>query len=218
MCFSASASFIAGASLSAVGVATLRKTEQRSEIPFAMIPLLFGVQQITEGVVWLSFRFDAPLFHLAATYVYSVFSHVLWPVFVPFSIALLETVRWRHRVIIGFLSIGLAVGIYLLYFLVAYPVTAQVENHIIYISPHFYLLPVMAFYLAATCVSCFFSSHKTINIFGVLLLASFLAAYHFSRVTLVSVWCFFAAILSLVIYGYFNQEVRADPHPEMREA
>lgn len=47
MCFSASASFIAGASLSAIGVAALRNTEKRTEQPLAMIPLLFGVQQLT---------------------------------------------------------------------------------------------------------------------------------------------------------------------------
>lgn len=51
MCFSASASFIAGTSLSAIGVAALRNTEARTERPLAMMPLLFGVQQLTEGVI-----------------------------------------------------------------------------------------------------------------------------------------------------------------------
>ena len=51
MCFSATASFIAGTTLSVVGVATLRKTEARTELPFAMIPLLFGIQQLIEGVI-----------------------------------------------------------------------------------------------------------------------------------------------------------------------
>jgi len=55
MCFSASASFIAGASLFAVGVATLKRARARAELPFAMIPLLFGIQQLTEGVIWLTF-------------------------------------------------------------------------------------------------------------------------------------------------------------------
>ncbi len=45
MCFSASASFIAGTSLCAIGVATVKRAEARSELPFAMIPLLFGIQQ-----------------------------------------------------------------------------------------------------------------------------------------------------------------------------
>ena len=56
MCFSASASFIAGTSLSAVGVAALKRTEARTERPFAMIPMLFGIQQMTEGIIWLIFR------------------------------------------------------------------------------------------------------------------------------------------------------------------
>lgn len=32
--------------------------------------------------------------------------------------------------------------------------------HIEYISPHFYIAPVIVLYLAATCVSAFFSSHR----------------------------------------------------------
>lgn len=51
MCFFASASFIAGTSLSAIGAAAITKTEAQSERPFAMIPLLFGFQQLTEGVI-----------------------------------------------------------------------------------------------------------------------------------------------------------------------
>jgi hypothetical protein len=65
MCFSASASFIAGTSLSVIGVAAIRRTRARTELPFAMIPLLFGIQQLIEGVIWLTFCQDAPLIHLA---------------------------------------------------------------------------------------------------------------------------------------------------------
>jgi len=68
MCFSASASFIAGMSLSAIGVAALRNTEARTEQPLAMMPLLFGVQQLTEGVTWLTFSYDAPLLKQTMTY------------------------------------------------------------------------------------------------------------------------------------------------------
>ena len=61
MCFSAPASFIAGTALTSIGVAALRQTKTGSEIPFAMIPLLFGVQQLIEGVIWLTFSYDAPI-------------------------------------------------------------------------------------------------------------------------------------------------------------
>jgi hypothetical protein len=81
------------------------------------------------------------------------------------------------------------------------PVVAEVVGrHIVYVSPHFHLIPVMVLYLAATCVSCFFSSHGYVKLFGVLALLSFIAAYLVHVMALVSIWCFFAAILSLLIY------------------
>ena len=201
MCFSASASFIAGSSLSAVGVAALRRTEARAEQPFAMIPLLFGVQQLTEGVIWLTFSHDAPLLKQTMTYVYSGFSHVLWPMYVPLAVGALEATRWRKRTLFGFETAGIAVGLYLLYSIIVRPLVAEVVGrHIVYNSPHFYLVPVMVLYLAATCVSCFFSSHGYVKLFGVLSLASFMAAYVVHVEALVSIWCFFAAILSLLIY------------------
>lgn len=204
MCFSATASFIAGTALTVLGVATLRLARRKIEIPFAAIPLLFGLQQLIEGVLWLSFTFDAPQLNIAMTYLFSMFSHVLWPMFVPFSIVWLETVPWRRQVIWGFQVIGLLVGLYLLYLLIVFPVTAVAEENIVYVSPHFYKLPVMLLYLAATCVSCFFSSHATVRLFGVLALILFGITYGFFELALFSVWCFFAAVLSSIIYGHFR--------------
>lgn len=206
MCFSATASFIAGVSLSVLGVATVKKARRKAEIPFAMIPLLFGAQQIVEGILWLSFRFDAPLLNVPMTYLFTLFSHVLWPMYVPFSIGLMESVAWRKKVISAFQIIGFAVGLYLLYFIVRYPVTSVVRQHMVYVLPYVNEQPVLEFYLAATCVAPFFSSHKVINIFGVLALLLFVVAYWFYTVAFFSVWCFFAAILSAVIYLHFKFE------------
>lgn len=205
MCFSAPASFIAGTALSAIGVAALRNTRSRSELPFAMIPLLFGIQQLTEGVIWLTFSYDAPILKETMTYLYSVFSHVLWPIYVPLAFGIMEAVHWRKKAIFAFGAAGLAVGLYLLYYIVATPMVAEVVGrHIVYDSPHFYLIPVMIVYLAATCVSCLFSSHGFVKLFGGLMLASFIAAYIVHVMALVSVWCFFAAILSLLIYVHLR--------------
>ena len=153
MCFSATASFIAGTSLSAIGVATLGRAETKTEIPFAAIPLLFGVQQLTEGVIWLTFSHDAPLLRQVMTYVYSGFSHVLWPIYVPFAMGFMETARWRKRTISLFQAAGLAVGLFLLYSIIVRPIVAEVDRHIVYVTPHFYLPAVIVLYLAATCVT-----------------------------------------------------------------
>ena len=73
-----------------------------------------------------------------------------------------------------------------------------------YVSPHFYKLPVMGLYLAATCVGCFLSSVGTVRLFGALALALFGVASVFFSVALFSVWCFFAAVLSSIIYLHFR--------------
>ena len=213
MCFSASASIIAAAALGVVGVATLRMASGPSRIPFAAVPLLFGLQQFIEGMIWLSFDSASPLPNPPLTFVYSLFSHVLWPIYVPFAIRSLETVHWRRRALLVTQVAGVLVGLYLLYFLALFPVTSRVlGQHIVYESPHFYQVPVMALYLVATCASSMLASHRLIRLFGLLTLATFLAAYAIHAATLVSVWCFFAALLSLIVYVYFRRISASDAY------
>ena len=201
MCFSATASFVAGTTLSTIGVATLTKVKQRSELPFALIPLLFGIQQFNEGIIWLTFSHDAPLLKQTMTYIYSMFSHVLWPIYVPFAFRVLETTPWRRTAMLWVQVAGLAVGLYLLYFIVTLPVIAEiVGQHIVYDSPHFFIVPVIALYIASTCFTGTVSSHTFVRLFGGLSLLSFIATYFFAASALVSVWCFFAAVLSVLIY------------------
>lgn len=205
MCFSASASFIAGTTLSAIGVAAVTNTRERTELPLAMIPLLFGIQQLTEGVVWLTFQHDAPVLKQTATYVYAGFAYVVWPMYAPFAIYVLEKVQWRKRMVAAFLAAGVVVGLYLLYGIATGPVVAAVGGkHIVYVAGNVYLPLVPVLYLGATCVSCAFSSHGFIQLFGVLALLSAITAYIVHVRALVSIWCFFAAILSLLIYCHLK--------------
>ena len=57
----------------------------------------------------------------------------------------------------------------------------------------------MSLYLLSTTVSPIFSTHRIVKIFGVLALLSFAAAYFFYAAWFISVWCFFAAILSVSV-------------------
>ena len=202
MCFSATAGFVAGTALSVVGVATIKKAKRKAELPFATIPLLFGIQQLIEGVVWLSFSNSA--LNVVSTYAYSMFSHVFWPIFVPIAILLLEKDPVRKKILRVFTGVGLAVGIFLLYFIFQDGIISQVVNKsVLYNSPHLYLPLVLTLYVLATCVSFLISSDKIINIIGIVMLASFTIAGLFFSTTFISVWCFFAAILSFIIFIYF---------------
>lgn len=205
MCFSATASFISGTALCVIGIATLKQTKASAEVPFALIPMLFGIQQLTEGIIWLSFSHNMPELKRVMTYLYSLFSHVLWPIYVPLSIGIIEAVRWRKKALLVLLVIGVTVGLFLLYWITAGPLNAEViSHHVVYISPHFYSIPAMILYFTATCISCFFSSHKFIRLLGILLVLSLIAAQIAHSIALVSIWCFFAAILSLLVYLHFR--------------
>ena len=201
MCFSPTASFISGTALCVIGIATLRQTKAPTEVPFALIPMLFGIQQLTEGVIWLSFSHNIPVLRQVMTYIYSLFSHLLWPIYVPFAIGIIEVVKWRKKALLVLLVLGVIVGLFLFYWITVGPLNAEViSHHIVYISPHFYSVPVMILYFTATCISCFFSSHGFIRLLGVLLVLSLSSAQIAHSIALVSIWCFFAAILSMLVY------------------
>ncbi len=211
MCFSAEASFVAGAALSAAGVATIRMARGRNELPFAAVPLIFGIQQIIEGFLWLSFRFDWPTVNLIATNLYLFFARGFWPVFFPFAILLFETVPWRKKVLSGFVLTGIVAGAYFLYFMIARHMSASLFNgHIVYSGP--YLAPYWeAFfflYALATAVSALFSSHRIVRMMGVFIFIAGLITYYLYLVSFASVWCFFAAVLSFVVYLHFREESR----------
>ena len=173
MCFSATASFSAGGLLLGLGVLTLKSARRPRELPFAASPLLFALQQLSEGVIWLTFRYDALQLNAVMTHVYSFFSHVLWPVYVPVAVLLIEPLGWRRRAVLALVAVGVAVGAYLFYILVAFPVVSRpIGQHIEYVSPHFFATAVMTLYLLSTTFSPILSTHGTVKVFGVLALES----------------------------------------------
>ena len=217
MCFSATASFSAGALLVGIGTLTLRSalaTRQRRALPFAAIPLLFATQQLIEGVIWLTFRVEAPLLNSVMTHVYSFFSHVLWPAYVPLAVWLIEPPGRRRQVLLVFAAGGFAIAAYLLYILLVFPVVSRpIGQHIEYVSPHFFAAVTMTLYLLSTTASPLFSTHRWVKAFGALALLAFGAAYYFYAQWFISVWCLFAALLSAVLYFHVSQLRRERPAP-----
>ena len=202
MCFSATVSFVAGTALSAVGVVTITKAKTKRELPLASIPLLFGVQQTIEGIIWVSF--GSPILSTVMTYAYLMFAYVFWPIFVPITVLLIETNPTRKNILRVLSFIGCIIGIYLLYFVFSDPGKAHIVNQsIAYDYRHLYELLPLTLYVLVTCGSGFVSSHRIINVFAVGVLTFFFIAYWFMSITFISVWCFFAAVLSFIIFIYF---------------
>ena len=86
MCFSASASFTAGAFLVPIGlycVYAARELKRYHYFMFALVPFFFGVQQIVEGFVWLSLDYNKPDLLKAYSVAFVFFSHFFWPFWIP---------------------------------------------------------------------------------------------------------------------------------------
>ncbi|MEY2115202.1 MULTISPECIES: DUF6629 family protein [Rhodanobacter] len=201
MCFSATASFTASAALAGIGLLGLRRVPDRRYRLLAWIPLLFAAQQFTEGLVWMSYPWAAPGLRGVATQVYSVFSHLLWPVYVPWAVRAIEPGTQRRRWL-GLLAMGgLASAAFLAWGMVATPIhVAPVGGHLEYASPHFFLPLSLTLYLAATTLSLAISSRPLVQVFGLLAMISAAVAYAVYARWFISVWCFYAAAVSLIVY------------------
>jgi hypothetical protein len=205
MCFSASASFAAAATIGLVGVISVAKAATWQERPLAALPLVFAAQQAMEGSLWLALGGV----HLAIatsflTNSYAFVALVLWPVYAPFVVALVEPNRNRRLVMIGFVALGVVVALYGATHISVHPFAACIVGHSISYTngpPHAHLR--IGAYEACTCLPFLLSSHKTIRWFGALVIAGLIASTLFYFWTRFSVWCFFAALASATVYLHF---------------
>ncbi len=208
MCFGAGASFTAAAVLTGVGVASVKKVRSRGERLFALIPLIFAAQQFLEGALWILFNkgYDGFL-KVYLTYAFLFVAYVFWPVYAPLSIRALEPREAKKRVMSCFVLGGMVTAAYLLFFLVSTPVRATVIHCSIFYDP---ITPgprastvIYAAVIFAPFLSC---SHRPVAVLGLINLVFCAVAYYFYSTAFVSVWCFFAAALSVMIYFFVKQK------------
>lgn len=203
MCFSAEVSFSASAVLAVSGVVAVKKASSAKQLFFAGIPFIFAVQQLAEGVLWVSFtHVEFEKFRQLSTLVFLVFAQVIWPSWVPFSVLMVERNPARKLLLKAFLLIGITLSVYVLYCLCVYPVAAYPDAHHLKYELGFPLansLLAAVFYFIPTVLSCVVSSAKRMTTLGLVLLGSYLLARLFFREYSLSVWCFFSAIISITV-------------------
>ena len=208
MCFSANASFGSAAVLFTVGVISLKKVKEPSTVLLATIPILFALQQYTEGVVWLSLTRSAYKdWGLFATRAYLFFAQVIWPVWIPLSLLKAEKDLTRKKILQLPLLTGILVAVYLFICLLLFRVKAEATpDHIRYYQ--YYPTPFrdisgIVYFFSAVAVF-FISKEKKQHVLGLLILVSLLVAQLRYPDSVVSVWCFFAAIISVYILYMIN--------------
>ncbi len=212
MCFSAEASFAGGALISAIGVVTVTKVHRPSQVLFACIPLFFGLQQITEGCLWLALRYpDLGNLQRFSTYLFLVMAEVIWPMMIPLSVLFMEEDRKRSKMLWVLLFMGVSLAVYLAYCLLFYKVNPRIMGHHIQYSTDFPLSLrtwALLVYLIVTIAPLFVSSIKRTHLLGVLMSLSCAVTVIFFTQFLTSVWCFFGATISGVIFWILRDSKR----------
>lgn len=221
MCFSAESSFAASAVLLSSGAYCLRAAARKkiAWVPLALVPVIFGVQQLAEGLVWVGLgRHDAGLVRVASL-TFLFFATCFWPVWVPFSMVFIED-RRKVRAVLGLVaSLGLAFGC-----LLGVPF-ALGEDHLLEVGVRyhsiqysFHDIPAFAVvpqewwqvaYLLIVSSPLLVSGDRRHTLLCALLIVSAAISQLVFWYAFISVWCFFAALLSLQLCYVINR--RSEP-------
>ena len=215
MCFSAEASFTAAAILlpaGALGMQRAYRTDRRY-LPFAALPLFFGLQQLFEGLVWTGNALSSDTMVLRYSLAYMFFSWLAWPVWVPLSTYFLEPCRRRYIYLI-FAVVGGMLGAmqYFPYFAhEGWLVTKFFPHAISYQGAMLFDLIMRreitnAIYLFVIVAPLLTSSDRRAQIFGILISVVATVTYLFFQFAYISVFCFGGALMSLyIVYMIFRE-------------
>lgn len=218
MCFSAQASFTAAAVLIVIGIFSYRRAQNAQLRLLATGPLAFGLQQALEGMLWVAMTPGTmrPISYFVGMYGFLFFANIFWPIWLPGVMHRLETNPVRKKIIFNCLIAGYIIaasaGTALCYF-GATATTAA--HHISYdwltqpfaasTVPYVYIVGTLL-YLGATVVPLFASSIARMWLLGLAVSIGYIVAFIFYRLAFGSVWCFFAAVASVLIYHIIGQE------------
>jgi hypothetical protein len=203
MCFSASASFTSSAVLAVTTVASFATARNTPQRVLAGIPLVFSIQQFTEGVLWMSLLHPAwARWEGVTTYVFQVFAEVFWPVYIPFCMLLFEQAGSKRTVMSILMWCGILLAAYTGYSFFQYPVHAFAEKHHIRYETDFPLTKEWYYgllYFMPTVICPLMSNKRILRLLGYLFFVSYVVARLLFHYYEISVWCFFGAIISIIV-------------------
>ncbi len=217
MCFSAAASFSAAAVCGAIGAAALRRA-RKPDLMLAAIPMLFGAHQALEGAVWLTV---AEGWGRCAGYSFASIAFCFWPVYTPLAARLSEPDARRRTWMLPFLVLGVAVAVLAASVLLSGLKIDFATHHIKYLPRRRYPLIFDYLYAAAVVGPLLICRSIYLRIFGGSILAFFGVSTLLFNPARYSVWCFFAAASSVVLYFFIasrSASPQGRPAPVQKEA
>ena len=210
MCFSTTASFSSAAILVTGGLFCLKKATpfDKPYWVFALLPLMFGIQQAIEGSVWWALDTNNTKYLQLSALGFLFFSHFILLVWIPLSCYLTEPVHQRKMLFLLISGAGAIYGttMFVPFLLYSDWLTVLAVNHsIVYQTTLIYddyvpRIVVTAGYMLIVLVPLMLSSDRHHRILGTLALLSAILTIVFFNFAFISVWCYFAAVISLYIY------------------
>lgn len=206
MCFSPEMDLVAGLTISAIGIDTIRRTSSPRQLPLASLPLLFGVHQLVETLVW--WELQGQVCHEAggiAARIYLFIALFLVPVVVP--LAFLSLGLGRSALLDrAFVGAGTVAGLAGLWALVDGDVGRRIDGHWISYSVG---MPanalVFTLYVIGTCGPGLAARSPRLMLFGALNLAAVATLAVLAQTAVISLWCFWAALTSVLINVYLRR-------------
>jgi hypothetical protein len=224
MCFSEPVSFAVGSALMVGGVFAGWKAFKINKryFPVSQMPTLAGLQQFMEGHVWMGVNNSDPFMTWWAAMAFIFFSWLIWPVWIPFSIYILEPPRSQRKLpLLGFALAGLAFGLILFVPHLFHPDWIDVRingKSLAYEDTMFidYLIPrsltylIYVFLIVAPAMT---STYLHIRLFGVTLIVVTSVVYAFLTYAYISFFCFLAGLgtLHLIYIIVWNKCCRECP-------
>jgi hypothetical protein len=198
-----------------MGGVSLRQEKDPAHRMLALVPLLFAGQQVAEGVVWLTLgRPELELLQLFAVTAFLGFALAVWPMWVPLSLRVGEQNPRRRAVLSALSVVGLVVAVFAGVMLAAERPVAYVAGHSLSYGHHqtnrlLVLAVYLPMYMVASVLPFFVSTVNRSKLMGAVLVVSLAATFVLKRDAFVSVWCFFAALLSAIIVRGIGEYHRA---------
>ncbi|UQE76788.1 hypothetical protein MYK68_09630 [Gordonia sp. PP30] len=206
MCFSATASFVGAGVIGATGVATLTLVKDKRQLPFAALPLLFAIHQALEGWTWLELGHDTDA-QLSGwgVHLWVLFAWAILPIFIPWSVWLMEPDRRRRTWLIAPMVVGAITFAYMVYLSVQPEVSVEVidSNLDYHLGTPFSAAYMAVPYVFATCFAPMMSSFRWVIALGVGNLIGMSVAAALKAADYSSIWCTIAAFLSLIVFGHY---------------
>lgn len=218
MCFSAPVSFGAAALLVPLGLRALWLAWQtdRRFLGLAAFPLLFGLQQMSEGLLWLNLGGFHAEYTRNAALGFLFFVYLAWPIMTPLATRALEDHPVRRNILLYTALFAGLMGA--LVYLPLLPGDARLHISIVQHSIFYEHRPLFDLqwgdwlsrggFALVIILPLLTSSAANVRIFGGLVASSLIISTLFFDYAFISVWCFFAAILSLFILRMIRLDAR----------